>query len=484
MKILPPQERVSVVQQERERIVRESATLVRNVDQLRELRSVEEKSLKDFREREFAKLKQDKAEKENEILELDKQIAARKIELSNLLAPKEQEWAEKSKRADDLLRNATHRLEEAKKSEVEWRKKVKNASETESSLLEIKQESSRLLVEATQKHSEAEKTLEEAKKEADRIRYDVFTLRNEVLASKHALDTRTEDLNAREKDLLGRENALRSRETSINGREAAFDDHLQSKMDAWEAEETARKERLQHEKDLIDAASVETTERAKKLESLENALKILLKDAQNKQKEASHALEDATSLRKEATQIHEEASKRLQKAKDEESRIASLSIALASSHGEFERQKNAFNQASASENERLAKKSNELAVFEKHLNERESTARALLKDVSEREKKVRVVEIENARQWEEVQSMKEELSTMLLNSSKESNKLLALTSKRHADATDEETEARRKLREVDLTLKSLQEKKKELDQREIEIAVGELTIQSPIKRLN
>lgn len=94
VRILPKQELVSLKQREQEVQVKQAVKLSTQVDELQQLRLAEEKKLREFREREFARFSREKEEKEGEISSLSRQIEDKKLALAEYFEknPIDKQW--------------------------------------------------------------------------------------------------------------------------------------------------------------------------------------------------------------------------------------------------------------------------------------------------------------------------------------------------------------------------------------------------------
>jgi chromosome segregation ATPase len=202
MNLLPPQERISLQQKERERLVKEETDISKRVDALRELEQTEKKKLADFREREFDKFKREVEPLRQEKEELEGLIPQLREERRRLQEPVDltKAWEEVAKGKEEIrIWNA--RLDTRESDQ----KEVSKGQKTYSAELDDRYEDVRKKEEAAERafnESEKERKIakgvlvraESEKAEADRIitgRYDELSKKeNENAVREHNLQTR------------------------------------------------------------------------------------------------------------------------------------------------------------------------------------------------------------------------------------------------------------------------------------------------------
>lgn len=223
MKLLVPRERISLEQQERERLVKEETALSSQVDELRELKQTEAKRLQDFQEREYNKHLAEVERRNNVLTDLDKVIEGKKKEVEAFFGPLDKQWAlfkqvEKAKIETEQARQAQTatdlflREQELDIKDAEQAKKDMSLRQKHSEILalsdSVKKDKERAVKEAAdvrQKAADLYNEAEVAKNNAKSLESQAQIALREVQIKQEALDQREKELENRETQVLIKE---------------------------------------------------------------------------------------------------------------------------------------------------------------------------------------------------------------------------------------------------------------------------------------
>lgn len=216
MKLLLPRERVSLEQQEQERLVKEQTAISTHVDELRELEQAQIKKLQDFQEREFRKYQADVEKRNGRLADLDRQIEAKQAEIESYFGPLDNKWAlykkvEKAKIEDEQARQAQIATdlflkgqEQAIKDE-ELRKTAKNLDKRRSEILSLSETVQKDKMRIEDEMKDTRRQVSALYEEAEQAKKNAIALENQAQVKLREIELRDEMLDMREKELEDRE---------------------------------------------------------------------------------------------------------------------------------------------------------------------------------------------------------------------------------------------------------------------------------------
>lgn len=228
MKLLLPRERISLGQQEHERLVKTETALSSRVDELRRLGEEESKKLQDFQEREFRKYEEETESRKSALASLDAEIAERQQERARYFEsnPIDKQWLLYVKAEKQKLDEGNASIS----SEKSFLGVAHQALEKEERALEEKRlrieqgraEALTLIDDARERVRQAGKTLESARLEAKSMVDSTEESRKAARSLEEEGKVKMSELTIREDALDRLEKELEERETAVLVKELIY----------------------------------------------------------------------------------------------------------------------------------------------------------------------------------------------------------------------------------------------------------------------
>lgn len=216
MKLITPHERVSEKQKEQERLAKEGAAQLKQVEDLRTLKIREEQALREFRDKNFAKLNDELHSLALEKNQLEEQIRNKKQEFEKWNGPLEEQWKE-------YVRTETKRIESLKaqneRTQADLDKKGQSLASVKKELEKAKIELKRHELEVLSKENEVENEYKTAHKVRQEAENKAQMMLSQIEKDKKETGMLLRTVKNQLKAVQEREKALDSKEKEVEERE-------------------------------------------------------------------------------------------------------------------------------------------------------------------------------------------------------------------------------------------------------------------------